>query len=172
MFQDIDERVIERSECEQRNESKLILNHPLLNEMYELYTRYAFELMLNEYMKSHEYNVSRLGAESGRKICIEVQQGVYAVKDPSEQLKYEVKIRCKKLYINIIYDYIETWLLTISIELNHGANQDAAIYELDCNCKFYWSGGMYCSHMLAVMNNLQVKSIGRFKAFERWTKRI
>jgi hypothetical protein len=57
MFQDLDERVIERSECEQRNENKLILNHPMLNEAYELYTRYAFELMLGEYMKSHEYSV-------------------------------------------------------------------------------------------------------------------
>jgi hypothetical protein len=57
MFQDIDERVIERSECEQRNEIKLILNHPLLSETYELYTRYSFELMLNEYMKSHECTV-------------------------------------------------------------------------------------------------------------------
>ena len=49
--------MIERSECEQRNETKLILNHPMLNEAYELYTRYAFELMLGEYMKSHEYSV-------------------------------------------------------------------------------------------------------------------
>ena len=59
MFQDIDERVIERSECEQRNEVKLILNHPFLSEVYGLYTRYSFELMLNEYMKSHEHTVYR-----------------------------------------------------------------------------------------------------------------
>jgi transposase-like protein len=38
MFQDIEDRVVERSECEQRNEMKLVLNHPFLSEVYELYT--------------------------------------------------------------------------------------------------------------------------------------
>ena len=31
---------------------------------------------------------------------------------------------------------------------------------------------MFCSHMFAVINNLQVKTLKRFKAFERWTKRM
>ncbi len=99
MFQDIDERVIERSECEQRNESKLILNHPLLNEIYELYTRYVFELMLNEYMKSHQYSVKREG-ESERRLYTDVDPGLYTVKDSNDKAKYFVKIRCK------IYNYV------------------------------------------------------------------
>jgi hypothetical protein len=72
MFQDIDERVVERSECEQRNESKLIINHPLLNEIYDLYTRHSFELMLGEYMKSHEYSITH---EKGTAILIDMQDG-------------------------------------------------------------------------------------------------
>lgn len=31
---------------------------------------------------------------------------------------------------------------------------------------------MFCSHMFAVINNLQVKTLKRLKAFERWTKRM
>lgn len=96
MFQDIEERLVERSECEQRNELRLILNHPFLGEIYELYTRYAFELMLNEYMKSHQYTVYRDQHHregGGRLIMSELEPGLYTVKDATQ--KYDVAIRCK-----------------------------------------------------------------------------
>jgi hypothetical protein len=89
IFQDIEERILERSEQEQRNEARLILNHPMLNEIYDIYTRYAFELMLNEYMNSHESIVQREtpGIAKG------IEAGTFIVRDNG--VKYKVEIRCK-----------------------------------------------------------------------------
>jgi hypothetical protein len=57
MFEDIEARVAERSECEQRNDTPLVINHPILNQLYKEYTKYAFELMLGQYMKAHEFTI-------------------------------------------------------------------------------------------------------------------
>lgn len=54
MFQDIEQRLTDRIESDYRNETQLHVNHPMLGELYQLYTRYAFELMLNEYRESHK----------------------------------------------------------------------------------------------------------------------
>lgn len=59
MFEDLEQRLVDRSESEQRNETKLMVNHPFLSEVYELYTRYSFEFMLHQYMNSHEFTIER-----------------------------------------------------------------------------------------------------------------
>lgn len=56
--------------------------------------------------------------------------------------------------------------------MNPEAQRAQALFKVECCCKYFWSGGMMCSHIFAVFNSLQVKSISKLKAFERWTKRI
>ncbi len=64
--------------------------------MYDLYTRYSFELMLNEYMKSHDYSLYP-ETSNGEMMMIyrDIQPGLYTVRDNTEKIKYEVHLRCK-----------------------------------------------------------------------------
>jgi len=48
--------------------------------------------MLGEYMKSHEYSVAH---DKAQMIVVDMQDGMYIVKDRGEKRKYEVYIRCK-----------------------------------------------------------------------------
>lgn len=81
--------MVDRSHQEQRNESKLVVNHPFLSELYDLYTRYAFELMLFEYMTSHDLKVEET------KILKGLESGKYTVNDRNLKIKFDVHIRRK-----------------------------------------------------------------------------
>lgn len=91
MMMELDQRVIERTESEQRNETKLYLNHPLLADMYELYSRYAFEKMLAEYMDSHCHYIPKMSKSLRKRLST----GTYVVKDFESNEKFQVKIKGK-----------------------------------------------------------------------------
>ena len=64
--------------------------------MYELYTRYSFELMLNEYMKSHDYSLQRENSNGEMMIISrDIDPGLFIVRDNTDKIKYEVHLRCK-----------------------------------------------------------------------------
>jgi hypothetical protein len=48
------ERTCQQQQVKQHNQTQLFLNHPLLKDLYELYSRHAFEFMMHQYMMSHE----------------------------------------------------------------------------------------------------------------------
>lgn len=52
-MQELDERVVEKCETDYKHNTPLVLNNPMLEEMYQLYTRHSFEHMLYQYMHSH-----------------------------------------------------------------------------------------------------------------------
>lgn len=51
---DLTEKVVNSSQILQRNETKLFINHPLLRDLYQVYTRHSFEFMLQQSMFAHE----------------------------------------------------------------------------------------------------------------------
>ena len=53
LLTDMENRVIEKTFLENKQERRLIVNHPLMHELYVNYSRWAFEKMLYEYMMSH-----------------------------------------------------------------------------------------------------------------------
>jgi hypothetical protein len=42
--------------------------------------------------------------------------------------------------------------------------------EVSCNCEFFRGINLYCEHIFAVFNRLQVKTHRKFKKLNRWTK--
>lgn len=57
--------------------------------MYELYTRYSFELMLNEYMKSHDYSLQRENSNGEMMIISrDIEPGLFIVRDNTDKIKY------------------------------------------------------------------------------------
>lgn len=43
---------------------------------------------------------------------------------------------------------------------------------VSCNCRYYWSFNMYCSHIFAVFNVLQIRQLDKFEPFTRWTRKF
>ena len=50
----LSDRVVTNQRVLQRNQQLLFMNHPLLADLNQLYSRHAFETMLHQYMLSHE----------------------------------------------------------------------------------------------------------------------
>jgi hypothetical protein len=79
----------------------MVLNHPLLADMYQLYSRHAFEIMLNECMNSHELFVTQ-HAQIQQKdkdpqqlvglLRRKLPQGQITVHDPNRHCYYTVTI--------------------------------------------------------------------------------
>jgi hypothetical protein len=42
--------------------------------------------------------------------------------------------------------------------------------EVTCNCDYFRGINIYCEHIFAVFNRLQVKNPLKFKKLHRWTK--
>eukprot|EP00347_Sterkiella_histriomuscorum_P023960 403332789 len=146
MFQDLEQRLHDRIQGEQRNEIMLHVNHPMLDQLYQTYTRYAFELMLYEYMNSHQYKI-----ETDRSLGMQqkgLQDGVWHVNDSKDKVTYQ--IQCRQLDLNY----------------------NDSFYDINCNCKFFQISSLYCRHIFTALNFLQVKSLANAKTFERWTKRV
>ena len=40
-----------------------------------------------------------------------------------------------------------------------------------CNCRYFWSYTLFCSHTFAVFHVLQVRNLNRFRPFYRWTRK-
>jgi len=45
-------------------------------------------------------------------------------------------------------------------------------YVVSCNCRYFWSFNLFCSHSFAVFNLLQIRTLEKFEPFSRWTKRF
>lgn len=59
------------------------------------------------------------------------------------------------------------------LETEGEVNPDnGALYDvIKCNCRFFISHDLYCRHIFAILNLLQVKSLERYLAIgHRWTK--
>lgn len=110
MMQELDDRVVDRCQLEYKNESKLVLNSPMLKGMARLYTRHTFEHMLFQYMHSHYLSVESKesdDASEGFKIGLghrslkntvvgsKLKPGIYNVSDPQEKQIFQVQVRCK-----------------------------------------------------------------------------
>ena len=53
------------------------------------------------------------------------------------------------------------------IKLNEGEG-----YVVSCNCRYFWSFNLYCSHIFSVMNLLQIRTLDKFEPYNRWTKKF
>ena len=51
---ELTDKDVSDSQAVARNQTKLFINHPLLRDLYQIYTRHAFEFMLQQSMFSHE----------------------------------------------------------------------------------------------------------------------
>ena len=133
----IEKRVIEKSFIDHKHETKQVINHPMLNDLYHNYTRWAFEQMLFQYQESHKLQVkpeaspSSSNSSSGSKGNIlrlqEMTQGdsaIFCVKDYHQREKYQVIIML---------------------------NDEG---EVTCNCQFFRGVNIYCEHIFAVLNTL------------------
>jgi len=43
---------------------------------------------------------------------------------------------------------------------------------ISCNCRFFWSFNLFCSHIFAVLNLLQIRTLEKFDPLSRWTKKF
>ena len=80
----------------------------MLKQMYKLYTRHSFEHMLFQYMHSHYLVVESKETDNGsdgREVLLgdkgkkpkligsRLKPGMYNVKDPNENIRYQVHVR-------------------------------------------------------------------------------
>ncbi len=122
-----------------------MVNHPLLRELYTIYTRYAFEQMLHQYMLSHIFLVKRPTGVSNNFISSNyIEHGHYKVKDTDDNNKYIVVVK--------------------------NTTDSSTKTNFICSCQFYVHKNLFCSHIFAVLNSLQIKTLGQFENFGRWTK--
>lgn len=143
LMNDIVEKCIKKSVLDRTQKvNAQVVHHPLLKDIYEKYSGFAYNHMLYQYMLSHSLII--------KKITDEVEDnphiGQYIVKDLDDREKYTVEI----------------------FEVAH-AHQGLSI---DCKCKFRTAQKMYCSHILAVLNMLQVKTVEKFEPEERWLDKL
>ena len=79
-MQELDERVVDRCESDFKHQTQLVLNCPLLLEMYNLYSRHVFEHILYQYMHSHylvvESKENSDGAQDGKVSLGECRSGL------------------------------------------------------------------------------------------------
>ncbi len=45
-------------------------------------------------------------------------------------------------------------------------------YQVSCNCRYFWSFNLYCSHIFSVFNLLQIRTLEKFEPYSRWTKKF
>ena len=119
-----------------------VVRHPLLKEIYERYSGFSFNHMLYQYMLSHSLIIKKLDDESSNN----QYAGQYVVKDPDDRDKYTVEI----------------------IEPTR-AHQGMRV---ECKCKFRTAQRMYWSHIFAVLNMLQIKTIEKLEPEDRWMDRL
>lgn len=104
MMQELDERVVDRCESDFKHVTPLVLNSPMLKQMYKLYTRHAFEHILFQYMHSHYLVIEskenhdgssrmEMGERQSMKIADRLKAGVYYVRDTNENIRYQVTVR-------------------------------------------------------------------------------
>ena len=99
--------------------------------------------MLYDYMMSHPLVVKQQGTTS--------HHGIWKAKQDSDYGIFKVKDNESKDCYKVVVRFIEDG-------------------EVSCNCKFHWSFNLYCAHIFAVFNILQIKSVNKFRRFSRWTR--
>lgn len=174
---DLTDKITDNSEAAQRNNSKLFLNHPLLADLYCLYTRHAFEIMLNESMLSHELRVLAYHKEQeeeedefSRRIPV-IQT---KIKNRMPEGKISVFDNKRNLTFTVSVNKITENATTLRQQIENPNLQVLGVRELQslvCNCKFFWHNQYYCSHIFCVLNTCQVRTAADLKPLERWTKR-
>ena len=99
LFQELEDRSIEKVITYYKTHEKMVLHHPLLRGMYEYYSSFAFERMLYEYMNCHELVVKKLieneDNELEQVVVTNAQHsnnGQYIVKDLTDREKWMVYI--------------------------------------------------------------------------------
>lgn len=103
LFQELEDRSINKIITFYKTHQKQILHHPLLQGIYDYYSNYAFEKMLYQYMNSHHLVVKRLVQnefDDTEQITITNAQlnpsGQYVVKDDEMREKCMVYLQGKR----------------------------------------------------------------------------
>jgi hypothetical protein len=133
----VESKTIERTLVEGKREVKLIIHNPILKELYHVYSRWAFEQMLYQFMNSHQLFVKnaqdkqvytiRKTQRIKSELMRESEDGIYTVKDYEQKEKFQVIVRL---------------------------DEEGVYQTITCNCKYMWSHDLYCSHIFAVFNSL------------------
>eukprot|EP00347_Sterkiella_histriomuscorum_P007670 403348024 len=141
----VEKRVVEKSFIDHKHEKREVMNNPLLSSLYQHYSRWSFEKMLYQFQESH-------------KLKVKITKGV---KNPPmiytlEDIEGESAIFCVK-------DVSIKEIFQVVLVLNEEG-------EITCNCQFFRGLNIYCEHIFAVFNQLQVKNPLKFRSLSRWTK--
>ncbi|CAI2385530.1 unnamed protein product [Moneuplotes crassus] len=99
LFQELEDRSINKIITYYRTHQREIYHHPLLKGMYEYYSSYAFKFMLYEYMMSHECETKKLVADDTEGMVAtkivnaqQTQNGQYMIREIRDREKYMVTL--------------------------------------------------------------------------------
>ena len=143
LMNDILEKSIKRSVLARTQKVRhQVIHSPLLKSIYECYSSFAYEHMLYQYMLSHGFIIKRVDFDQEES---DPHTGQYIVKDIDDREKH-----------------------TVEIHLNRNTGK----LQVECKCKFRTAQRMYCSHIMAVLNNLQIKTCEKFDPEDRWLDKL
>ena len=182
------EKVVLNSQIAQRNETKLFINHPLLRDLYSLYSRHAFEFMLQQSMFAHEVvSISEAGACQKKGNIQDLDDdtmmgsGQSGPDELSKPLKQGLPIGQLTVLDSDEMKYTVTVTRVGRSSIEHGVNghlepttsnnNPNTLVSLTCNCRFFVHYRLHCVHMFAVFNAYQLRSATCIKPHDRWTKR-
>lgn len=132
----VEKKVIEKTIVFGKSYAKQVLHHPLVKHIFETYSTFAFEQMFYQFMQSHQMSVIDRLAPKGSshehrlmKVCDDSGIGMFSVR---EMERGAVKDK-----------------MQVIIRL-----QEDLGYQVSCNCRYFWSFNLYCSHIFSVFNLL------------------
>ncbi|CAI2359717.1 unnamed protein product [Moneuplotes crassus] len=120
-------------------------SHPILTYLGNIYSNHSFNLMLIEYALSFYHTVSRPESQA-KTFC-----GSYIVKDNASEEKDQYMVQIREFQTNERDGF-------------------TSLFDITCRCKDFNHNLIYCDHIFAVINCLQIKNFSQFKHIERWVK--
>lgn len=129
------------------------VNHPIINEIKQKYSKWAFEQML--FQQSQSFSLF-----------------VKPFENPQISAQIAQMTDSKTVYlVRNIEDTKDKAICLLEQDAETNTLDGQQYNRIQCNCRFSAHHQFYCRHIFAVLNFLQIKTIQKYKLIEpRWTR--